>query len=223
MRNGNIRMDWGKIRELHSKGLTNAEIAKALGYRRDSVACVVHRSGLRPNSPDRQPWYEDKALELYRAGASDQEIAMAIGLLTDNVRTWRKRRGLPPNSTPGMRRNRRPPLDQKRALELFLQGKTDVEIAQELDAEPGTVRSWRSRKGLVTQSRKDLQASVDEIDMAMTDDEIRRSWRRAENHGAQVLVLAELNAVSPCIMERKLKALGIEVPEREKRRRTKLS
>lgn len=48
---------------------------------------------------------------------------------------------------------------------------------------------------------------------AMTDDEIRRSWRRAADKGEQIKIIAELNARSKEDVLRKLIELGEAVPE----------
>lgn len=53
----------------------------------------------------------------------------------------------------------------------------------------------------------------------MTDGEISRSYRLAKDPVTMVEVLAGLNDVSVCRMKRKLKSLGLSVPEPEKEAR----
>lgn len=48
---------------------------------------------------------------------------------------------------------------------------------------------------------------------AMTDDEIRRSWRRAADKGEQIKIIAELNAREKEDVVKKLQALGEDVGE----------
>lgn len=48
---------------------------------------------------------------------------------------------------------------------------------------------------------------------AMTDDEIRRSWRQAADKREQVKIIAELNARDKADVIRKLTELGEELPE----------
>lgn len=47
----------------------------------------------------------------------------------------------------------------------------------------------------------------------MTDDEIRRSWRRAADKGEQIKIIAELNARTKEDVVKKLQALGEDVGE----------
>ena len=57
----------------------------------------------------------------------------------------------------------------------------------------------------------------------MTDDEIRRSWKRAEDRRAQIGILAELNNRSKDDVRAKLIELGEEVPEIRGRGKCKLT
>ena len=85
------------IRELHSRGLVDREIAAEIGK---SVSMVQHirvKMGLEANGVTT---VIDRAFakELYDQGYSDYEIARKIGCAQRTVNRWRQRNNLPPNA-----------------------------------------------------------------------------------------------------------------------------
>jgi len=70
-----------EIIELHKKGLTDREIASALGVSQSSVNYRRQRLGLKNNYHNKHKKFdEDKFLELYNLGYTDREIAEKMNL-----------------------------------------------------------------------------------------------------------------------------------------------
>lgn len=82
-----------KALALYEKGLTDREIAEAIGISRDTFGEWRRRSAKLPPNPDRKgpesrfDW--KKAEELYRQGLNDSEIARVLGCSTASVWRWR--------------------------------------------------------------------------------------------------------------------------------------
>lgn len=89
------------------------------------------------------------AMELYQRGMVDREIGEALGVSQQAVCIWRNSNNLAPNIRPDLRAGGpRQKYDRTRMAELYLEGKTDYQIADELDCSPETVRKWRNAQSL---------------------------------------------------------------------------
>ena len=93
------QMDKVYARVCYDKGMTDRQIAQALGVSRESAACWRKREGLKPNGGHQETAERRNALYslMYHQGYSDSAIAKAAGVGSAAVGSWRKRRGLPPN------------------------------------------------------------------------------------------------------------------------------
>lgn len=87
--------------EFYQKGMTDRQIADALGVKPGLVRHWRNRAGLVVN---RVPWrpvsrldVDGKGRALYESGATDKEIAAAFNMTPNGVQQWRARRGLLPN------------------------------------------------------------------------------------------------------------------------------
>jgi len=93
------------------------------------------------------PEKEARRLELYNQGLSDCEIASLVGCSPRGITTWRWKRGLPAHRKFGQQSI----LDQaehERRLELYHQGKSDVEIATAVGRTSQSINHWRKQHGL---------------------------------------------------------------------------
>ena len=91
------------IRELHSRGLVDREIAAEIGKSPSTVQKIRAKMGLEANGATRVIDRE-LAKELYGQGYNDCEIARKIGCSSLTVYGWRQRNNLPPNAKRGERR-----------------------------------------------------------------------------------------------------------------------
>lgn len=87
---------------LYRRGMSDDEIAKALGTTEAAIHNWRWRAGLRANCRRRTcnslaPGEEGQRMALYRQGLSDGEIARELGLKRQTVAVWRYRRHLPSN------------------------------------------------------------------------------------------------------------------------------
>lgn len=91
------------IRELHSRGLVDREIAAEIGKSASTVQKIRAKMGLEANGVTR---VIDRAFakELYDQGCNDCEIARKIGCSNISIFAWRQRNNLPPNAKRGERK-----------------------------------------------------------------------------------------------------------------------
>lgn len=85
---------------LYRQGMSDDEIAKAVGMTPAAIQKWRSRRGLRTNRKrhtDLAPEEEDRRMVLYRQGLSDAKIAKALNLKHQAVAAWRYRRHLPSN------------------------------------------------------------------------------------------------------------------------------
>lgn len=78
----------------------------------------------------------------YRMGLSDRYIAEKTNLQEYKVRAWREKNKLQSNFL------KKREFDEKKAMKLYEQGLTDVEIGKELGRSTTTIYNWRTRAGL---------------------------------------------------------------------------
>lgn len=98
----------------------------------------------------------------YKHGLSDRYIAQKTNLPEYKARAWREKNKLPSNF------QKRREFDEKRALQLYKKGMTDVEIAKEIGRSATTVYNWRNRAGLdgnrmTTRLVKEMQTLREEL------------------------------------------------------------
>lgn len=90
-----------KAQELYDQGMTDAQIAEAVGVRPRTVADWRKENGLpchngprKTSAPRAKAWDEKLARELYNQGLSDPQIAKAVGVHKQVIWNWRKANGM---------------------------------------------------------------------------------------------------------------------------------
>lgn len=90
---------------------------------------------------------KEKAMELYQQMYTDREIANKLGAAKTTVSEWRKRNGLPSNSDPAIKEQQKQRKHEQR-LALYMQGKIDKEIAEEVGTVISVIHRWRKANNL---------------------------------------------------------------------------
>lgn len=113
-----------EIIELHSRGLTDREIAKELEVSQSSVNYRRKRLGLENNYHKKEKKFErERFLELYHKGYTDKEIAREMNFTPPAIHYRRTSLGLKSN-------NELPDLSE--VIRLHGRGYTSEQIAEEL-------------------------------------------------------------------------------------------
>ena len=172
--NHSVHLSERKLIELHALGYSDSQIAAKLGCSSQTVLRRRRKYGLpansshqnsrntirhsaQPKSGRKQKINSDQAHSLYNEGLSDTKMALALGVSTGTVRNWRYRENLVSNANRYRQlESQRKTLedetnvgwDQEQALELWLDGLNDYEIAEKLDIEPSVAEAWRIDLGL---------------------------------------------------------------------------
>lgn len=90
------KLEWDMIEPLYKNGLTDHEIASAIGFSHSVVAAVRKRCGFRANKSS-MPLDQDRAMALYQEGCNDREISRKLGVSVTTVNRWRNKHGLSMN------------------------------------------------------------------------------------------------------------------------------
>lgn len=91
----------------------------------------------------------ERGKAMFEAGATDEEIAEAFGVRPYRVAEWRSQNGLA--RTRGGDRTKGgflPPIDELRAMDLYLEGYDDLAMSEALGVTVRRVQNWRLRMGL---------------------------------------------------------------------------
>lgn len=154
-----VYIDNDKARALYDQGMSDRQIADALGVTKQGVRNWRERNRLRCHKQDDQQARksmidETKAKALYEKGMSDQQIATAIRATKSAVRHWRRRTDRPGN-------NARPRIFKAKEVEcerLYRDGMVDSDIAMRLGVSVGTVSKWRYKNGLLPNGKQGRKA-----------------------------------------------------------------
>lgn len=122
------------VHDLHSQGLTDAEIGAKLGKTRDHIAKV--RQWLQLPTIRRKT-ITDWVKELHAQGKTDAEIARAVNRTREHVASMRRRLGLPLIPAP------RSTIDTADIIRLHGEGLTDQQIAERLAVERVVIQKRR--------------------------------------------------------------------------------
>ena len=98
-----MKYDGKKMMELYNQGMTDGQIAEAVGSSKSAVYGWRKRNDLKPNvePPQRTPRFSRKLFRLlYEQGLSDAKIARRMKCGVTSVGRWRRQIGLPPNGKP---------------------------------------------------------------------------------------------------------------------------
>lgn len=121
------KLDVQLAMKFYLKGMTDRQIADALGASLETVRKWRQRSGLVSHPPVRivlsRLDVDGHGRELYDQGLTDQEIAAAFQMAPKSVWEWRRKHGLKPNKPPS--RPRRTSRAPKEPPKMFM---TDDEI-----------------------------------------------------------------------------------------------
>lgn len=174
----NTRKNFSAVKKLHSRGLTDREIAAKIGLRKASAAGIRRVLGLSANIGTNSGQFRSvqipastkkRITEMHRNGMSNNKISIATGIRRHALRMLMNELGLIANG-----RSAKFSIAKLRALHRKL--KTDSEIAEELGIPSYVV--WRARKRLGLKSYTELR-SISWRDMAaklydagMSDNEI---------------------------------------------------
>lgn len=139
-------VDPKKARELYDQGMTDGQIAQALGIGKGSVWYWRKMNGLKPVVQERPE--PPRFGELYNRGMTDQQIAETTGQSQRAVQRWRYKNHLRAN-----RKGPAPNLDlearRRKMRELYDQGMNDAEIAEALGMSVKTTAKYRRQCGLL--------------------------------------------------------------------------
>lgn len=92
----------------------------------------------------------DRMRELYEQGMTDGKIAREMGLVDQSlVRKWRDRYGIPAHGN----QKRVPKFNPDLALQMYVDGKGDRQIAEAMDVDRSMVYQWRKKEGLQAVSK----------------------------------------------------------------------
>jgi DNA invertase Pin-like site-specific DNA recombinase/predicted transcriptional regulator len=178
-----------RIKKLHARGLSDAEISRLTAFRGVRRARV--RLGLASKYRRRSRIRDSAALRLYANGWTDSAIAKYFGLKNSAVFKWRRRKGLPTKRGWYHALERR----NKEVKRDFFNGLTDGKIAAKYKVSMSSVTAWRLRWGLrgkirlairkrngIKLPRKGTSAIKDEIAMrlyhrGLSDKEIGKRFR----------------------------------------------
>lgn len=136
--------------ELYEKGMSDGEIARELKMSASAVRQWRVANCLPPHVSAetlRLRQMGAERMELYNAGMSDREIAEVVGCTPDNIATWRGKKGMPPN--PGNDKGRHvPPEQEALRMELYKQGLSDSQAAEQCGLTTMGFARWRQRHKL---------------------------------------------------------------------------
>lgn len=144
-----VYIDNERARALYDQGMSDRQIANALGVTRRGVLDWRHRNRLLCHEQHdmrirKSMINEIRAEMLYKKGMSDQRIADEIGATKSAVRSWRRRTNRPGH---GVSKTQFKPREAE-CERLYMEGMVDGEIAQQLGVSISAVARWRSRNGL---------------------------------------------------------------------------
>jgi transposase len=154
-----VYIDSDKARPLYEQGMSDREIANALGATRRGVLNWRTRNRLpcnkKPTEYVRPVTLDEKKAEaFYEQGMSDQQIAAAIGASKDAVRSWRRRTGRPGNNV----HPRTFKAQEGECERLYRAGMVDSDIAMRLGVSIGSVSRWRHKNGLLPNGKQGRKA-----------------------------------------------------------------
>ncbi len=158
-----IKWDLDNAVKLLKKGFTCREIADIMKLTREQVYDAFRNRNLKI-VPDRRgfkpSWDMDRAKRLADQGKAIFEIAQIMGLPQDLVRSGFKNRGWKPKYK---RSGRHVTWDVERAKKLRAKGMKWVDIDQDMNLTPGTVRHYFVRQGLHNPRRQpNMQWDIEE-------------------------------------------------------------
>lgn len=160
--------------ELYGKGLSDGEIAKAIGVQRAVVQRWRSKKRLmcNPYKPKARTDYQ-KARELYEQGHTDVEIAAELGVAPLTILRWRKKEEL--------QRVGRSKVAGLAVQRLYDMGMTDGQIAQRLNVTHQNVAYWRSKNGLQSNYKPPRKLTDEAIEAILTAEEKTKTL--AERYG----------------------------------------
>jgi len=123
--------------ELYVKGLTDKQIAAAVGVKSDTITKWRDKNHL----PRRKLKIENR-MNMYLSGLSDTEIATKEGTNIQQVSSWRYLHKLPCNRAKRVWEK----LDKRFKL-LYDRGRSDQEIAKRCNTTTENVKTWRQNTG----------------------------------------------------------------------------
>lgn len=138
-------------RELYEQGMSDRQIAEALGIGPGSVWYWRKMNGLPPVAQERPE--PPRFGELYNKGMTDREIAETTGQSKRKVQTWRYKNHLKANQ-------KEPTLNldlaerHRKMRELYDRGMNDVQIAEATGMAEKTIAKYRKAQGLPPHMRE---------------------------------------------------------------------
>lgn len=145
--------DFPERMALYQQGMSDAQIAEAVGATRKAIANWRAKRNLPRVQNGRlrvDAGSEEKRMELYRQGLNDCQISRELGVTDTSIRLWRKARGLPSNRPV----NRLTPEQAALRMQMYEAGASDREIGEALGLNPNNVNVWRQLKKLKCNSKK---------------------------------------------------------------------
>nr|DAG38919.1 MAG TPA: terminase ATPase subunit [Caudoviricetes sp.] len=160
--------------ELYEKGLSDGEIAKAIGVQRAVVQRWRSKKGLmsNPYKPKAHTDYQ-KARGLYEQGHTDVEIAAELSVAPLTILRWRQKEELP--------RVGRSKVAGLAVRRLYDMGMTDGQIAQRLNVTHQNVAYWRNKHGLRSNYKPPRKLTDEAIEVILTTEEKTKTL--AERYG----------------------------------------
>lgn len=121
---------------------------------------IIPAATPKPPKPSRRTWDTAKALQMYQDGASDVQIAKACRVSPTTIYLWRNAQGLP---THAKLQQRTRTWDTAKALQMYQDDASDVQIAKALGVSPNTIGEWRKGQGLPLRHLKNEKKLVGTI------------------------------------------------------------
>lgn len=104
------------------------------------------------------PVSEEALQEAYDRGLSDLKIAQELKLSAHQVAMWRRDRGLESNFV--IQKKKRC-IDPERAMRLYMEGRTDAGIAEDMGVNQTAVFAWRVKNGLPANGKAKIRDKQD--------------------------------------------------------------
>lgn len=166
-----------RFRELHTQGLTDAEMGEKLGFSRTVVGLFRNSLGL-PTAYKRRGIsnHNTQFMELYNQGLSDGKIGKAMGFTKGAVNAYRRKKlGLPAHFKFGMEKIVFSEEEKKKIIEMRSGGASIADIAEEFNVSGITMYKRCKEMGVDT-SRMALGWIKKEKDGI-------RLWEYLDEHG----------------------------------------